>query len=177
VFDPFDSPTCVERPAFVSWSECGPAFTSKLEIMAKDIDLSNDIMRAYRTSSSADAEAFDVSVAILTTGNWPNYVPVALNLPVDMVRALDRFKMFYTTKYSGRTLHWQHSLDQCTLRADFPKGRKELAVSLYQALVLLLFNDLEQGTKLGFKDIVSQTLIGDVLKAAVVNWGFSRTYR
>jgi cullin-4 len=141
--------------------------------MAKDIDLSNDIMRAYRTTSSAVAESesadsFDLSVAILTTGNWPNYTPVALNIPVEMVKALDRFKGFYTTKYSGRTLQWQHSLDQCTLRANFPKGRKELAVSLYQALVLLLFNGLESGAKLGFRDIVAQTLIGE---AEFAGWG------
>lgn len=28
---------------------------------------------------------------------------------------------------------WQSSLGHCVLKADFPKGRKELAVSLFQA--------------------------------------------
>jgi cullin-4 len=128
--------------------------------MAKDIDLSTDIVRAYRALSETP-DPFDLSVAILTTGNWPNYTPVALNLPVAMVQSLERFKTFYTSKYGGRTLQWQHSLDQCTLRANFPKGRKELAVSLYQALILLLFNGLEKGAKLGFEEIVAQTLIGE----------------
>jgi cullin 4 len=27
---------------------------------------------------------------------------------------------------------WQNSLGQCVLKAEFPKGKKELAVSLFQ---------------------------------------------
>jgi hypothetical protein len=30
-------------------------------------------------------------------------------------------RKFYCSKYSGRRLHWQHSLGHCTLRAWFPK--------------------------------------------------------
>ena len=50
----------------------------------------------------------------------------------------DIFKEFYLSKYSGRRLMWQNSLGHCVLKAEFPKGRKELAVSLFQ--VRLLFN-------------------------------------
>lgn len=48
---------------------------------------------------------------------------------------------FYTKKYSGRRLQWYNSLGSCVLRAYFPKGTKELSVSLFQAVVLCLFND------------------------------------
>lgn len=44
----------------------------------------------------------------------------------------DIFKEFYLSKYSGRRLMWQNSLGHCVLKAEFPKGRKELAVSLFQ---------------------------------------------
>lgn len=44
----------------------------------------------------------------------------------------DIFKEFYLSKYSGRRLMWQNSLGHCVLKADFPKGKKELAVSLFQ---------------------------------------------
>ncbi len=37
-------------------------------------------------------------------------------------------------------LIWQPSLAHCLLKAKFPSGKKELQVSLYQAIVLLLFN-------------------------------------
>ena len=33
---------------------------------------------------------------------------------------------------------WQNSLGHCVLKADFPKGKKELAVSLFQVGVVLV---------------------------------------
>ena len=77
---------------------------------------------------------------------------------------------------------WQNSLGHCVLKAHFPKGRKELAVSLFQVkylsvknkkeipgkfehillwwqtVVLMLFNDAQ---KLSFQDIKDSTSIED----------------
>jgi cullin-4 len=83
---------------------------------------------------------------------------------------------------------WQNSLGHCVLKADFPKGKKELAVSLFQvyfhpifqcllvllsktndmyifsnysccqSVVLMLFNDAQ---KLSFLDIKDSTGIED----------------
>lgn len=131
-------------------------------------------MRAYNgslnSSVNPSTSAFDLSVNILSQGNWPSYAPAPLALPSSMSLALDRFKSFYQSKYNGRTLSWAHSLDTCSLKAKFPKGgRKELSVSLFQAVVLLLFNDTaatgeggEEGT-LAFKDIVEMTRLGACL--------------
>jgi hypothetical protein len=44
----------------------------------------------------------------------------------------DIFKEFYLSKHSGRRLMWQNSLGHCVLKADYPKGKKELSVSLFQ---------------------------------------------
>lgn len=142
---------------------CGAAFTSKLETMAKDMDLSTDLMAAYREHrSSLDAsDPFELSVNVLTTGNWPSFTPSQPILPQDMVAALDRFKRFYSIKYTGRNLSWQHSLDQCTLKASFPKGKKELSVSLFQALVMMLFNQMPSGESLSYRSIVEQTNLGE----------------
>jgi len=68
------------------------------------------------------------------------------------------FKEFYLSKYSGRRLMWQNSLGHCVLKANFPKGKKELAVSLFQTVVLMLFNDTP---KLSFQDIKDSTSIDD----------------
>lgn len=46
----------------------------------------------------------------------------------------DIFKEFYLSKHSGRRLMWQNSLGYCVLKSNFPKGRKELSVSLFQVL-------------------------------------------
>lgn len=130
--------------------------------MFKDIDLSTDVMRAYSgTTSRSSSTTTDLYVNVLSMGNWPTYPPVAPRLPEALSNTLEKFKQFYTVKYSGRTLRWQHSLDHCSLKANFPKGgKKELAVSLFQALVLLLFNEVPEGGRLGFKEIVETLRIG-----------------
>lgn len=128
-------------------------------------------MRAYNGSLSAskdpsDSHPFDLAVSILSTGNWPTYPITPLSLPPSMSSSLERFKSFYTSKYSGRTITWAHQLDTCAVRAVFPKSGgekrpKELAVSLWQTVVLLLFNTVPEGGMLGFTEIVEMTRLGE----------------
>ncbi|XP_037089322.1 cullin-4A-like [Pollicipes pollicipes] len=123
--------------------ECGAGFTSKLEGMFKDMELSKDIMLAFKQhqANAREAPSLDLNVNILTMGYWPTYPPVEVHLQPDMVPLQDLFNKFYLSKHSGRKLQWQPSLGHCLLRGNFRCGYKELHVSLYQALVLLLFND------------------------------------
>lgn len=44
------------------------------------------------------------------------------------------FKDFYLSKHSGRRLVWHNSLGTCVVKAYFPRGTKELSVSLFQVL-------------------------------------------
>lgn len=39
---------------------------------------------------------------------------------------------FYLSKHSGRRLVWHNSLGSCVIKAHFPKGVRELSVSLFQ---------------------------------------------
>ncbi len=192
--------------------ECGAAFTSKLECMFKDVELSKDINAKFResveaaggavggggagSSSSggggggsssggalglsskggtissegssggggmeeeggasggggsgggggspllrAGEGALDVYVHLLTASHWPTYPPsTGVQLAPDMAAAGAAFERFYTSKYSSRRLTWVTQVGTCILRAAFPSGRKELDVSLHQALVLLQYN-------------------------------------
>jgi len=62
-----------------------------------------------------------------------------------MSASLERFRTFYTGRNAGRRVAWAHSLGTLSLKAVLPRaGEKELHVSLFQALVLLLFNDEER---------------------------------
>ncbi|KAK4775432.1 hypothetical protein SAY87_023393 [Trapa incisa] len=138
-------------------TECGSQFTNKLEGMFKDIELSKEINESFRQSSQARTKlplGIEMGVHVLTTGYWPTYPPMDVKLPHELNVYQDIFKEFYLSKYSGRRLMWQNSLGQCVLKADFPKGKKELAVSLFQAVVLMLFNDAQ---KLSFQDIKDST--------------------
>jgi cullin-4 len=82
-----------------------------------------------------------VTVTVLTSAHWPTYTYLPATLPPELAAATRAFEAFYAAKYSqNRRLQWQHSIGRCQLRAAFPKGRKELEVSVLQAIVLLLFN-------------------------------------
>jgi len=52
--------------------ECGFQFTQKLEVMFKDIKMSDDTMTEFKGTSLSKQLNFDLSVKVLTTGNWPN---------------------------------------------------------------------------------------------------------
>lgn len=140
--------------------ECGAAFTSKLEGMFKDMELSKDIMvhfKQYMQNQNVPGN-IELTVNILTMGYWPTYVPMEVHLPPEMVKLQEIFKTFYLGKHSGRKLQWQSTLGQCVLKAEFNEGRKELQVSLFQTLVLLMFNE---GEEFSFEDIRQATGIED----------------
>lgn len=128
-------------------AECGAQFTNKLEGMFKDVDLSRDVLASFRQSSSAKQRApvgLDMTVNVLTSGYWPSYPLIDARMPAELSTSQQVFKDFYLSKHSGRKLVWQHSLGSCVIRANFPKGAKELSVSLLQAVVLMLFNDADE---------------------------------
>lgn len=150
--------------------ECGPAFTQRLETMLKDITLSDDIMKSYATvqekarpDMEANGETFDLTVQVLTQAHWPTYPTVEVVIPPAMATAIERFRTFYAARNSGRKLHWTHSLGTCVVTATFPKcGEKELLLSQFQTIVLLLFNGLASGDKLSYSVIAEQTKLEEM---------------
>ncbi|XP_056295831.1 cullin-4B [Pseudoliparis swirei] len=128
--------------------ECGAAFTSKLEGMFKDMELSKDIMVQFKQHMQCQnlPGNIELTVNILTMGYWPTYVPMEVHMPPEIVRLQEIFKTFYLGKHSGRKLQWQSTLGLCVLKAEYKEGKKELQVSLFQTLVLLMFNEGEEFT-------------------------------
>jgi len=119
--------------------ECGANLASNLENMFKDIDISQDLSTRFQ-QKSGDTVNIDYDVRILTSGCWPTYNTEPINLPGAVQQRLDEFRSFYVAMNSGRKLLWTASLSHCILAANFPKGRKELVLSAFQATVLLQFN-------------------------------------
>jgi cullin-4 len=90
--------------------ECGPGFTSKLEGMFKDTDISRDLMATFKVcffvqqkysgcsvlsrlhtlhylqnhKSYDDIKNLQLYVNVLTQGFWPTYPPVEITLPPDV---------------------------------------------------------------------------------------------
>lgn len=69
--------------------------------------------------------------------------------------ALADYASFYKERHTNRQLSWAHYLGTATLIARFPNGVKELSMSLYQAVVLLLFNERDSWTMEEIQDRVA----------------------
>lgn len=141
-------------------SECGSSFTHNLEQMFKDQELAKDEMSSYkmwREGSGFSKKNIDLNVSILSAAAWPTYPDVRLLLPPEVLEHIDHFDRYYKHKHTGRRLTWKHNLAHCAISARFKRGPKELLVSAFQAVVLVLFNQVEEGGALSAEQISQST--------------------
>jgi cullin-4 len=137
-------------------AECGAGFTSKMEGMFKDVDGSTELagqFDALRNETPASVRIpFDLTVHVLTSSYWPATTAAQVLLPPHLQAGLQQYEQFYQKRFNGaRLLQWQHKEGYCTVRATFPAGKKELDVSFFQTLVLLMFNDRDTAPFLEIK--------------------------
>lgn len=72
-----------------------------------------------------------------------------------MLEQLSSFTEFYKKKHENRVLSWDHALGNASVVGNFKGGKKELLVSLYQAIALLQFNENSGG--IGYNEIKAAT--------------------
>ena len=157
--------------------EVGNTFTQRIEAMFKDMDISEDLTSHYKSHvaqlGAPDPKRAEIDVHVLTSTMWPletmapsynegEKQPIC-NFPPQIERIKQGFEKFYLDKHSGRQLTWQANMGTADLRAYFAemKGKKtrELNVSTYAMVILLLFNDLAPGQFLTCEEIQAQTNI------------------
>ncbi|QRV88795.1 cullin family [Ceratobasidium sp. AG-Ba] len=153
-------------------SDYDPEFSAG-DIMFKDLQQSSGDMEDYRRRIEYSADELDQSlnVVVLTHAKWPSFkehnmlaaddvsstvsrkrgqavqtTTTVAELPPKMAASLYRFEKYYKSKHERRRMAWFHSLGTVVLTSRFPGGNKEISVSMYQALVLLLFNEQDQYT-------------------------------
>ncbi|TVY54280.1 Cullin-4B [Lachnellula cervina] len=147
-------------------SECGFTFTHNLEQMFKDQELARDEMISYKQSlSNTSKTTLDLQVSVLSQAAWPTYPVVEVNIPSEVSKHIEKYEVHYKHKHTGRKLEWKHALAHSVVVAHFNKGKKELLVSAFQAIVLVLFNDIgvKDGKQehLSYVDIQSATGLVD----------------
>jgi Cullin family/Cullin protein neddylation domain len=145
-------------------NECGAGFTHNLESMFKDIDLTRDEMASYNQlldDRGGRKAGPDLHVSVLSAASWPTYPDVPINIPPAISKVMSEFETYYKTKHNGRMLTWRNALAHCQLKAKFAKGNKDLVVSGFQAVVLLLFNDTPAGGSLSYNDIQAASGLSD----------------
>lgn len=158
--------------------EVGNSFTQKIESMFKDMAISEDLSSNYKKHVAGlgahDPRRAELDVNVLTTTMWPlesmsqpyhdgDARPTCIFPPaVDKIK--QGFENFYLDKHSGRQLTWQANMGTADIRAYFPESKgkiktRELNVSTYAMVVLLLFNDLPQGQSYSCEEIQARTNI------------------
>ncbi|KAI9350328.1 Cullin [Obelidium mucronatum] len=146
--------------------ECGSQFTSKLEGMFQDMKVSEEMMTQFNklpnNSNQSETESFQLSVKVLSIAIWPSFPTHSMNYPQSLLTTITRFEHFYLTKrHTGRKLTWIHNMGNADLRANFPKGRKEVNMSVFAMIILLTcFNDglpATEGTPVPYKTILEST--------------------
>jgi len=127
--------------------------------MFKDIELSRDEMSTYKTifEERKEKRPIDMTVNVLSASSWPTYPTIPVIIPQQIKSEIDMFEVHYKAKHSGRKLDWKHALAHCQMKAAFPKAKKELVVSSFQAIVLLLFNDVAIDEHLTYEHLKTAT--------------------
>ncbi|KAL0371417.1 UNVERIFIED_CONTAM: Cullin-1 [Sesamum angustifolium] len=74
------------------------------------------------------------------------------------VKCVEVFKEFYPTKTKYRKLTWIYSLGTCNINGKFEQKTVELILGMYQAALLLLFNNAD---RLSYSEITTQLNLGD----------------
>ena len=159
--------------------EVGSSFTQRIEAMFKDMAISEDLTNSYKKHvarlGDRDPDGAELDIYVLTSTMWPldamapSYrddeakKPMCI-FPAQIEKIRRGFEKSYLDKHSGRRLTWQANMGTADLRAYFQemKGNKktrELNVSTYAMVILLLFNDLPKGESMSCEEIQAKTNI------------------
>lgn len=145
--------------------EVGVAFTSKLEGMFKDMNLSEEMTGEFRRfqEDNGARNDIDLSVNILTSTFWPTKTVGTevkpCTYPPVIEAARESFTQYYLGRHSGRRLTWKANMGTADIKATF-KGRKhEINVSTFGTVILLAFNDLPAGGTLSYDELKTITSI------------------
>ncbi|KAK3674482.1 hypothetical protein LTR78_005568 [Recurvomyces mirabilis] len=159
--------------------ELGNSFTLKFEAMFKDMTLSEELSNGYKKHAAGvadlnDSKGIELSIKVLTSMTWPleafrsgiegdnDGIRPQIIYPPAIRRVKEGFERFYSQKHSGRKLTWHNNMGDALLKARFPHSKAtvhDVECSTYAMLILLLFEDLPNGSTLSFEEIEAATNI------------------
>jgi cullin 1 len=145
--------------------QCGAPLTSKLEGMTRDLALGEDRRKELQAYMNEKGLQFPIEfhMELLSSGFWPSYKPLKLNLPSELSTTVSQVEDWYKGTNSHRTLTWIYSVGDVSVKRRFAidGGMKshEFTVTTMQAIVLLMFNNVDLDKDIGFNEIKHK--IGD----------------
>jgi cullin 3 len=157
--------------------ELGNNFTTKLEAMFKDMQLSTELTSGFKEyvaqRGAVDNTRVDLKIDVLTSGTWPLSENSSeeeiikrprVIYPAQIERVKQDFQNFYQTKHTGRELTWHPDKGTADLLIRFTNKQggkvvKEVNMPTYSMIILLLFQDLPEDKSLTFTEIQAMTNI------------------
>lgn len=138
--------------------ECGQQAIQKHASMFTDMRLSDQLQEEYnKLTHRGSPNGVLHEVRVLQTNAWSEKVDEANIVPCDeIMKCVDAFEAFYHAKHSGRKLRWIYNMGGAEVASLCFTQKHNLAVSTYQALILMLFN--KQG-EISFQEICDATKI------------------
>lgn len=139
--------------------EMGEDWMKDLVTMFKDLDKSADLLERYNEEVwGGRQKRLELGVQVLTADAWPKYPEEKdIRLPHVVAKEVERFDAWYCKLHSGRKVSWIHSLAQAEVRANLPEGKRHLVLGGLQAIVLVLFNDVEDTESISYAKILAAT--------------------
>lgn len=115
-----------------------------LETMIKDFSISRDLSREFR-ECLVSKQKIQFNPRVLTEGKWPTSMRpqnLILKLPSEMQKCLEKYNSFYTNRHERRKLMWAPLRDLVVIKGEFNSGVREMFMNIFQALIVLQFNDV-----------------------------------
>lgn len=155
--------------------ECGQQAIQKHASMFTDMQLSDQLQQEYsRLSHGGSPNGVLHEIRILQNNAWSEKVDEANIVPCDeFMKCIDAFTAFYDSKHTGRKLRWMYNMGGAELGSLCFARKHILAVSSYQALLLMLFNTQKE---ISFKEFCNATKIPvDECKRQLLSMTVSRS--
>lgn len=127
-------------------NECGYLYTSKMEVMFKDMKISDECSQQFHNhvaTNNLPMGGIDLNVSVLTTLSWPIHAKQPCIVPEVVLRATAQFEKYYLSKHNGRVLTWQRAMGSAELLGRFENGSRvvDVVTSAQAMCVLMLYND------------------------------------
>ncbi|CDK27209.1 unnamed protein product [Kuraishia capsulata CBS 1993] len=144
--------------------EVGYSFTSKLEVMFRDVKISRDTSAEFASKLAASEQLvadypflrkLELEINVLTGTFWPMTVNKNLdvNFPLELSLLREQFEKYYGEKHAGRKLIWAPNSGTVDMRIRFPKKTYEVNMPVYSAIIILLLFSEDDQKQYTFEEI------------------------
>ena len=100
--------------------ECGYQFTTKMEGMTQDMQLTRGIDDEFKRSEAYRECPIEFGLSLLRQGHWPYSThSISIRLPEEAQRCVDIFSRDYASKNDGRKLTWMAQLGTADIKVCF----------------------------------------------------------